>query len=286
MRFFAKDSPTAEAALVEFHKAFTAEHPHPAVNLRAADRLCDAGRLFHGELALGTRVMSARFRCVRSTADLQPDLDYGTFDFIVDGFPAVRSTFESSVVHLTVETGRGVANGSAFFIRPELLLTARHCVDDAANAGSVTLHWHGSEVKPIKLIFPTSDADVAAMLLPTPVDVRPTRVREPSLLEPVLTLGFPVLQGLHPSLMASAGELAGVGTAYLDGNDYWITTCAMTGGSSGGPVIGEDGCVVGVVSGLPATDDGVDPGRFGLMSPCVAVLREIAQNFAQGIARD
>jgi hypothetical protein len=286
MRFFAKDSVGDEAPLIDFHNAFKETHPYPAVNLRAAERLCEAGRLFHGELALGPRAFSARYRCTKTTSELQEDLDYGTFDFIVDGLAAVRNAFSRSVLHLTIEGAAGLSNGSAFAINSQALLTARHCVDGVESSEAITVWCDGQDVRAFKRVLPTSGADVAAIILPSPIDVPHFRIREPALLEPVLTLGFPVLQGLEPALMASAGEIAGITTAYLDGQEYWITTCAMTGGSSGGPVVGADGAVVGVVSALPASEAGVDPGRFGLMASCVEPLKEIAENVKNIVALD
>lgn len=107
------------------------------------------------------------------------------------------------------------------------------------------------------------------------------------MLEPVVTMGFPRLEGLLPTLVSSVDEVAARAEPYLDGRAFWITTCAMTGGSSGGPVVGGDGRVVGVVSALPGTGAGVNPGRFGLAVSLAEADRDfLEQAIAAGFGLD
>lgn len=284
MRYFARDGSHVSNGdtLEAFGQVHSAQHPYAALNLRACDRLCSAGRLFNRDGGPGLAAMKNRYWCSRTLAELQPNLDYGTFEFIVDGFLAIRNAFASSVRLLEITTSSGKkAHGTSFQLTDTILLTARHCVADAADVRITAPELPLGYAVPYVLV-PAGDYDVVGLLIARSLAARAFRVREVELLEPVLTLGYPLLQGFHPTLLSSSGEICGKARAYLDGNDYWITTCSMTGGSSGGPIVGADGAVVGVVSGLPASDAGIDPGRFGLLAPCKDALLAVQQAVRDG----
>jgi hypothetical protein len=281
MRFYAADGPSTpdnRLPLERFHEAFAAMHPYPALTLRAADRLCAAGRLVQGGLDFDFKapVTGNRYICTKTLAELDADLQYGTFDFIVDGLPAVREALVPSIQLLSVTDPDGKQQqGSAVAHLPNFLLTARHCVEGMSEVLVHAQDGSNAVFPPAKTLFLGEDSDVAGLLLGSDLDVRALRVRAAEVLEPVLTLGFPRLQGLEPALIASGGEVAGTAASFLDGQRYWITTCAMTGGSSGGPVVGADGCIVGLVSSFPASDAGIDPGRFGLMAPALDAVNAL-----------
>ena len=269
MRFFAFDGVSRAADpplnLTAFHLQHQAEYPYPAQVLTACSRLCDAGRLYRTGNGIGMPVTEATYAHLQTVADLQPELDYGTYDFIVGGFPAVRKALAGSVALLEVDLVQKVAQGSGFAAASNVLITARHCVE---HADSVMVHHEsGSVHEPAEIVLPDSPAfDLAALVLREAPFEMPLRGRPAEVLEGALTLGYPHLQGLKPALIGSVGEVAGSATAYLADTNLWVTTCSMTGGSSGGPVLAADGRVIGVVSAFPANDAGVDPGRFGLMT--------------------
>src|SRR5579862_7036326 len=288
MLFFAKDAPQAGdtgRTLRDFHEMYEAEYPHQAVTLRACNALCAAGRLFEQGPGLGLPVFANRYMCTKTHAELEPDIAYGTYDFLVEGMPAIHRAFAPSVLMLEVVPVTGdPAQGSAFAVRPDVLLTARHCVEGMASVKVLVPSALDGEVTPFKTVVPDGHIDVAALFLAKPVAVHTFRVREPQLLEEVMTMGYPRMHGLYPALISSVGQIAGRAVSYLDSEPYWITTCAMTGGSSGGPVIGADGSAVGVVSSRPASDAGTDPGGFGYVSGCVQAVSSITANVELGRA--
>lgn len=65
-------------------------------------------------------------------------------------------------------------------------------------------------------------------------------------------------------VIASTGQVVGDGKAYLDGQEYLLFSARVKGGSSGGPAIGRDGKVIGVVSMLPSSAaETPDPLLYG-----------------------
>lgn len=270
MQFFAYDGAARQVdpplTMKDFHEMHEQVHPYPSMNLRACLRLCDAGRLYQTGLGIGMPVVGNTYAHLQSVADLEAEVRYGTYDFIVEGMPAVRDRLGPSVAMIEVQVDGEPRQGTAFALAPRLMMTARHCVE---RAGSITVHTSSGAAVTVEQVVKPEDArfDLATLVLAAPIAAQSFQGRVAVPLEPVVTMGYPRLQGMHPALVSSVGEVSGTAESYLDGRAYWITTCAMTGGSSGGPVVGGDGRVVGVVSAFPASDSGIDRGRFGIMTP-------------------
>ena len=75
------------------------------------------------------------------------------------------------------------------------------------------------------------------------------------------------------------GQLVAQGPAYLDQQEYLLVSARVKGGSSGGPVVGKYGRVVGVVAQLSADDTGADSLGYG-----VAVHSETICSVLQGLS--
>ena len=282
MRYFAwdnleidPDGKTSGRTFREFH-TLHAEFPYPAVNHAAAQRLCDSGQLHDLGVQFGlTPLYGSRYASLETTAQLVARLEYGTFDFIVDGLSAVVTHFERSVVQLVGENTHGdPVSGSAFvMIDPHVLVTAAHCVHSISRLRVVAPPSGEIEVTRTDV---QNSGDTAVIEIARPIDAKP--MMPVDVIQPlcsVVTMGYPDLAGHHPALICSSGEIAGQATNYLEGGEYLVTTCAMTGGSSGGPVVNSEGRVVGVVSKFSQRDDHLDPGRFGLVSPIEPALHPL-----------
>lgn len=211
---------------------------------------------------------------MKTVDEMALDFDYGGYDFIVDGPRSVVAHFLPSVVHLVgrVPGNEKPANGTAFVVgHPRVLMTAKHCVVGVEELAIEFPQSSGDlvsiEFEPIVSI----PGDVALLVMSEPVSERPFRIaNDVQTLDDVVTIGFPTLAGLNPTPVASYGSIAGRTHAYIDnGHEYLVTTCAMTGGSSGGPVVRNDGLLVGVVSAFSKEDELIDPARFGLACPAL-----------------
>ncbi len=154
--------------------------------------------------------------------------------------------------------------GSGFVVcNSNTIVTARHCVEGMSTITVVAGDGRKINVDTHKWRYHPGGADVAVAIVGSSIG-QPFRLREPKVLDQVLTLGYPSIPSFEPPLVAelaevaaqvkplvaSVGTVTGTAVCYLDLQSYWLITAKVKGGSSGGPVIGDDGFVVGLVSAL------------------------------------
>jgi serine protease Do len=189
----------------------------------------------------------------------------GVYRFVVEGWPAVRDARESLVGLVEVVDSSGIDQcGSGFLLRcgeTVVFVTAKHCVFGMRET-KINFGANKHEIPPSTWKLHET-VDIAYVNLGGGEGLAP---RNPELLEPVLTLGYPKIPGLLPVVVAetaevatpqvsSTGAIAAATDGYLDGQRYWLLTAKVKGGNSGGPVVGADGCVIGMVSMIPELQD-------------------------------
>lgn len=252
------DGHLEPVSLGEFLKRPGSVPPHIA--LAAAEKLAEQGFMTAVGQRPGPPILNACYVAAGSASG-GPDV----YDFLVAGFPEVRRRLADAVLHLEVSKPDGtVDSGTGFLIAETLAVTARHCVEGVdfeiqhpTDSGAVIIEQAGDPQ--------LAQADFALLPVAPGHGLPSFKVGRPQTLARVMAMGYPRLEGLHPTLVTSTGEVAGAADGYLDDNSYWLTTCALTGGSSGGPVVNERGQVVGVVSALPADGPSVRSAPFGLV---------------------
>lgn len=141
-----------------------------------------------------------------------------------------------------------VKSGTGFFVSTDgFLVTSAHVVADCPQisvwaAGGTQLAAH--------LIAANVYADIALLWVDGSLPRHPATFAEtaPQRGEAVFTVGFGVMaaEPLHPVL--AAGTLIGGGTA-ASGNRVLTIRARLLAGTSGGPVVGNDGSLVGMVIG-------------------------------------
>lgn len=231
----------------------------PGVVWAAAEKLAEHGLLISTGSQPGLPALNATYLAVGKAAGA-PDV----YDYLVGGFSEIRRRLGEAVLHLAVTHPNGDADsGTGFLIGESLMLTARHCVE---NVEFEIQNPRDPGRSLTKAGEPWSQsADFATVPITGGHGLPSFSLGSPQLLGQVMAMGYPKLEGLYPTLVTSTGEVAGMASAYLDRHSYWLTTCALTGGSSGGPVVNERGQVVGVVSALPADRSANRVAPFGLM---------------------
>lgn len=272
--FWTNQEPAAEyRSLGEFSDEYVADYPNPTRILQAARKLCDNGVLIEVSAGQVLPVRNSEFVCISDASLVNECLRYGTYDFLVGGFAAIRERLGPGVIQLEVKQGGDTRPGSSYVVATNALVTARHCVEEADSVHAVVAE---ERIEPVDWLFPEDGRDMAILRFDRSSFKTVLIAAPPVPLEPVMTMGYPKLPGLRPALLSSVGEIAGTAKAFLDSDssDFVITTCSMTGGSSGGPVVDSGGRVVGVVSALPGNEKQVDPGRFGMVVPVNDLLLE------------
>lgn len=160
----------------------------------------------------------------------------------------VNATLQSIVrIH---NTGCGfTATGSGFVVRPGVVVTNRHVVEDAR---SLSLDLPGSGTVPVASWSVSTVDDLA--LLQVPSLTTPALPVSDETLVPgdlVTAIGYP----LGGAETVRRGRVTSVTRSTEDDGVVVTTTSPVLPGNSGGPLIDTDGHVVGVVFAIARADD-------------------------------
>ncbi len=197
------------------------------------------------------------------------EVSYGTYDFLALGFPRIRENFAEAVRAVVVTKVNDAEDiGSGFLVESRMFVTARHCI---LNMKEVRIPgWNPSNTSLLNIWTPVDDrVDLAVLQFdgdPFP-GIPGFQVGNATLLDDVLSMGYPPIPGFESVLVAETAQIAGhlksttgqvIGEerSYLDQQTYLLISARVKGGNSGGPVIGRLGKVVGVVCQLPAEAEG------------------------------
>jgi S1-C subfamily serine protease len=143
--------------------------------------------------------------------------------------------------------------GSCFAVHPEgLVVTAAHIV---ARTGSLRVHLSDGRELAAELHAYDAESDLAVLRLPepTPSYLPLARSESATLGQRVFTLGFPVPGFLGASPKFSDGVIAGLAGSSFEPKSLQITV-PIQPGSSGGPLVTEEGYVLGVVTSFANPD--------------------------------
>ena len=147
-----------------------------------------------------------------------------------------------SVVEIVTydDTGTETAQASGFFISPQRIITNAHVVDGAYSAEIFTDQAYYDRVT---ILNADKDMDLAILRVDAQDEI-PLQINSDAELKPgqrVIAIGHPL--GLHKTL--SDGLIGAVRT--VDEVQFVQITAPISGGSSGGPLLDEEGRVIGVV---------------------------------------
>lgn len=213
--------------------------------------------------------------CSIGQSQLQEEIDYGTFDFMLQGFQYSYEHFKHSVVMITGHTPKeDVTNGTAFYVGKSMFVTAKHCVSDLEDFKIIDIN---EVVYPItKVIYPNDETlDLALIIVGNKtIGMNALRIDVPCILDDVITIGFPPIPGFTSFQVAekaqvssmqivSKGANVGEGFEYLLRKDHFLISARVKGGNSGSPVINKRGKVVGVLVNLAT--DGIDQTKADIM---------------------
>lgn len=215
--------------------------------------------------------------------------NYGSYDFLIEGFLSIRNYFSKAVLPIVVQHSKSgrIDIGTAFSFAENLILTARHCVDDM---DYIKVLKENDILKVKRVFYPKNRKfDFAVLETEDKVfeDTPFLRFDKGNVLDDILTLGYPPIAGfdaiqfsekgtINTMYKASIGDIVGEDTSYLDGIEYFLINARVKGGNSGGPVINKYGLVVGMLTQLPY--DMENPDRIDLMGFGIALPTDVILN--------
>jgi len=195
--------------------------------------------------------------------------NYGMYDFAAYGFPKIYNSFKDAVQAVVVIKENGDEDiGSGFLLKNRMFMTARHCI---ANMKEIRITKCNHATASLSNIWiPTDDAIDLALLQfeedPFPNVVQGFLCDEAKILDDVLTMGYPPIPGYDYVLVAEKAQIAGLKSTtgqvvaekecLLIRQEHILISARVKGGNSGGPVITNQGCVTGVITQLPAGEEG------------------------------
>lgn len=227
--------------------------------------------------------------CVHEVNSTNPkqflqDLDYGTYDFKYHGLTSVYEHFKDSVVPITgIVPGGKEDLGTAYYIGEGQFVTAAHCIT-GFDRFNVLLHDE-TRLPITKVAFAKGQDlvqyDLAIIFTDAQISYPALWLADPEILDNVLTMGYPpvpcfdlikVAETASVGTIISGGQKSVVGQVVAPGNsymsplDYFLINARVKGGNSGGPVINEEGKVIGTIVETPFDSaGGSDTGRYDIM---------------------
>lgn len=177
------------------------------------------------------------------------------------GAPLLVHVLQSSVVHLTGRDRHGdERGGTGLTLDHSHILTAKHVVDDMTLADTVDAVAHqglGSQVEIIDVMrHPTHDLAVVITSeresLSSPLGLVS---RDTAWSDVLYVLGFPpVPTAATAELIVQRGEVVNPAITTYHGAELFLYSAVARPGNSGGPIIGADGRLLGIVTQELALD--------------------------------
>jgi serine protease Do len=221
--------------------------------------------------------------------------EYGIYDFLANGFPAIRKHFEKSVIPIIVKHSDGTHDiGTGFlFGKQSTILTAGHNVTNKKEI--IIQNSEGNRATINKIYIPENIKIDLAIICIEPETFREVPAfmyEDGQVLDQVLTMGYPPIPGfdalqvseicnIGAIMKLSIGEIIGKDKSYLDQINYFLVNAKVKGGNSGSPVINKRGHIVGIIVQIPI--DIQDQTQLDKLGYGVAVSIEIIIEFIQNI---
>lgn len=164
------------------------------------------------------------------------------------GAEFVRQCFSTITLQITgIAKNGNPAAGTGLAISPNWILTCAHVVKDMKLDD--TQEFAGKTIRVIEAIS-DGDADVGLIKTDSPLPQLPGIVfRDPIVAEAIVTLGYPRIPlSRNAVLVMHRGEVTSELLQTVTGEQLFLYSAIARPGNSGGPVIANDGSIIGIVS--------------------------------------
>ena len=180
---------------------------------------------------------------------------YGYYDFLVFGFPEIRYHFDEAIRPILVNrkiTGDiRIGTGFAiYFNDKQYFITAKHCLPSKNNIEFYPFLPNEKSSPTIIYVTKNKNIDLAIMEFSenTLLSNKFFEIDNPFLLDKLIIIGYPPLAGTAEAIKVSTtGEINAISKTYWHTDNQIYVSAKVKGGSSGSPVIAENGKVIGVI---------------------------------------
>jgi S1-C subfamily serine protease len=187
---------------------------------------------------------------VRAERVSEKDLNWttpGPNSYLAKSIQLVCASAQTEKAEGGDEHGGGLSVGTAWGANKGYLVTASHVI---AGGRKIHVFSNGEEIGLARVMADDPANDLAVLKLvpkkPGKILILPIAPRTATLGRSVFTLGFPEPDALGQHIKMTAGQVSST-AGYQDDARYLQISVPVQEGNSGGPLIGPDGSVVGVI---------------------------------------
>lgn len=191
------------------------------------------------------------------------------------GFRYIYSVYSKYVLPIVVKKDGKVSMGTCFrFING--IVTAKHCIE----VDQVSIPGYEAEILKQCNVYVSKDksVDLAYIDLREPSDLLSEEAR---VMDEVLVIGYPriplfmdfcAVERATVSSIPTRGAIASLADQYIskDIGSLMLVTARIRGGNSGGPIINDNGAVVGIAFSEPFSEGDYDEMGYGIAYPISA----------------
>lgn len=164
------------------------------------------------------------------------------------GSAYVGHEIEKDIVYIEGTTPKGdISVGTGTLITDGVILTCAHVVDDM-KVDYVKIRGQRFNIKDARS---HEIVDVGLIFLNETIEPlsKDMAFRDSKLLEPIVIAGYPTIpRSLAPCYTLQTGEISGQIKNTMDSYPMDLFSAIARPGNSGGPVLGMDGCITGIVT--------------------------------------
>ena len=294
---FFKNNSKGEKTVVDFCESYKVpegeDKIQPMIIGRICDRLWERSILYCITSGLGLRTKDSysSLGIDQGLYNKFPDLVNHRLNSIVYGFEYIYTHYKERTIPVVVKIGEDDSMGTCFRIFNGIA-TAKHCLTDGK---PVAIRGYSKERLQRCSVYISKNPGIDLAFIATGENHIPNDA-EPHVLDDVLVMGYPKVswflefctgEKANISAMADLRLTPTLGSVAAEGEIYsprglpkmLLVTAKIAGGNSGGPVINEEGYVVGISTnisdGTGLSDDHVG---YGVAYPIQALVDMIKED--------